>query len=190
MELEEHYGRLLGVNSPWEICHIELKVEDQRLDIWIEYTDDEGSRPECGETCPRYDTRKERSWRHLDTMQFATHLHCEVPQVRCKKHGVRSLSVLAHTHRGRAQNNPKPRIARLSTYSAPRYVRKPKDFLDVSFALVLKPSTTPLESCPLARNQFSNRVRWLRNIRATSFIGSIFDRIVFLHHLSRNRPSK
>ena len=49
MELEEHYGRLLGVNSPWEICHIELKVEDQRLDIWIEYTDDEGSRPECGE---------------------------------------------------------------------------------------------------------------------------------------------
>ena len=65
MELEEHYGQLLGVNSPWEIYRIELKVENQRLDIWIEYADDEGLCPECGATCPRYDTRKERSWRHL-----------------------------------------------------------------------------------------------------------------------------
>ncbi len=30
--------------------------------------------------------------------------------------------------------------------SAPWYVRKPKDFLEVGFALVLKPSTTPLEN--------------------------------------------
>ena len=38
-------------------------------------------------------------------------------------------------------------------------VLKPKDFLEVSFALVLNPSTTPLESCPLARNQLSNNSR-------------------------------
>jgi len=93
MELEEHYGQLLGVNSPWEIYRIELKVENQRLDIWIEYTDDEGPFPECGATCPRYDTRKKCSWRHLDIVQFATYLHCEVPRVRCKRHGVRILSV-------------------------------------------------------------------------------------------------
>ena len=93
MELEEHYGQLLGVNSPWEIYGVELKVEEQRLDIWIEYTGDEGPCPECGAVCPKYDTRKERTWRHLDTLQFATHLHCEVPRVRCKKHGAKSLGV-------------------------------------------------------------------------------------------------
>ncbi|WP_419630878.1 transposase family protein [Thiolapillus sp.] len=34
--------------------------------------DDKGACPECGAACPRHDTRKERTWRHLDTMQFAT----------------------------------------------------------------------------------------------------------------------
>ena len=48
----------------------------------------------------------------------------------------------------------------------------------VSFALVLKPSTMPLENCPLARNQFSKRGRCRLSIFATFFIGSIFERIV------------
>ncbi|WP_419639685.1 transposase family protein, partial [Thiolapillus sp.] len=83
MELEEHYSQLLGINSPWEIYDVELKVDESRLDIWIEYMDDRGACPECGAACPRHDTRKERTWRHLDTMQFATYLHCNVPRVRC-----------------------------------------------------------------------------------------------------------
>ena len=55
--------------------------------------------PECGASCPRHDDRKPRSWRHLDTMQFATYLHCSVPracllrQVRCKKHGAKTVNV-------------------------------------------------------------------------------------------------
>jgi len=93
MELEEHYSQLLGITSPWEIYRVELKLEAQRVEIWIEYTDDEGRCPECGSACSKYDTRKERTWRHLDTMQFATYLHCEVPRVHCDKHGVKSLSV-------------------------------------------------------------------------------------------------
>jgi transposase len=93
MELEDHYGLLLGIESPWEIYRVDLKLEEQRVDIRIEYTDDEGLCPECGDTCPRYDLRKERTWRHLDTMQFSTYLHCEVPRVRCRKHGVKSVSV-------------------------------------------------------------------------------------------------
>ncbi|WP_419595557.1 ISL3 family transposase [Thiolapillus sp.] len=93
MELEEHYSQLLGINSPWEIYDVELKVDESRLDIWIEYMDDKGASPECGAACPRHDTRKERTWRHLDTMQFATYLHCNVPRVRCEKHDVKSIRV-------------------------------------------------------------------------------------------------
>ncbi|WP_419650111.1 hypothetical protein, partial [Thiolapillus sp.] len=37
MKLEEHYSQLLGINSPWEIYDVELKVDESRLDIWIEY---------------------------------------------------------------------------------------------------------------------------------------------------------
>jgi len=93
MELEDHYGQLLGIHSPWDICEVALKLEEQRVDITIEYTDDEGPCPECGASCPKHDTRKQRTWRHLDTMQFSTYLHCEIPRVRCKIHGVKSLSV-------------------------------------------------------------------------------------------------
>ena len=71
MELEEHYAALLGISSPWEIYRVDLKLEEQRVDIVIEYTDDEGLCPECGACCPKYDERKERTWRHLDTMQFS-----------------------------------------------------------------------------------------------------------------------
>jgi len=83
MELEEHYGQLLGVKSSWEIASVDLKMQDQRVDIVIEYTDDQGPCPECGAICPKHDTRKKRTWRHLDTMQFSTYLYCEVPRVRC-----------------------------------------------------------------------------------------------------------
>ena len=89
MELEEHYS----INSPWESYHVELKAEASRLDIWIEYMDDKVVCPECGASCPRHDTRKERTWRHLDTMPFATCLHCMVPRVRCEKRGVKSIRV-------------------------------------------------------------------------------------------------
>jgi transposase len=35
----------------------------------------------------------ERQWRHLDTMQFQTILHCRIPRVKCTDHGVKSIEV-------------------------------------------------------------------------------------------------
>ena len=65
-------------------------------------------------------------------------------------------------------------------------VRKPYDFLVVSLTLLLNPSTVPLERAPFARNQLRINSRWLRKVRATFFIGSSFERIVRVHHWSRN----
>jgi len=93
MELEEHYGQLLGVKSPWEIASVDLKMQAQRVDIVIEYTDDQGPCPECGAICPKHDNRKKRTWRHLDTMQFSTYLYCEVPRVRCETHGAKTVTI-------------------------------------------------------------------------------------------------
>ena len=64
-------------------------------------------------------------------------------------------------------------------------MRKPYDFLVVSFTLLLNPSTIPDESAPFARNQLRINSRWLRRVRATFFIGSSWLRIVLVHHWSR-----
>ena len=32
-------------------------------------------------------------WRHLDTCQFQTHLHAEIPRVPCPTHGVKQVRV-------------------------------------------------------------------------------------------------
>ncbi|MFT6221693.1 MAG: transposase [Candidatus Endobugula sp.] len=64
----------------------------QEVEVIIEYTDDQGACPECGVIYPKHDDRMERTWRHLDTMQFVTKLHCKLPRVRCKNHGVNSLN--------------------------------------------------------------------------------------------------
>ncbi len=43
--------------------------------------------------CPRHDTAPERTWRHLDTMQFKTEIKAAVPRCKCKKCGVKTIAV-------------------------------------------------------------------------------------------------
>jgi len=92
MDIEEHYSQLLGIHTPWKISSVELKMLERRVNIIIEYADDAGECPECGARCPKHDERKTRTWRHLDTMQFATYLTCQLPRVRCKEHGAKTVS--------------------------------------------------------------------------------------------------
>ena len=49
--------------------------------------------PECGQTCPGYDSGETRRWRHLDSMQFMTYLEAALPRCQCPEHGVRSTEV-------------------------------------------------------------------------------------------------
>jgi hypothetical protein len=46
MDIEEHYSQLLGIHSPWQISQVDLKMQEQRVDIEIEYADDVGPCPE------------------------------------------------------------------------------------------------------------------------------------------------
>lgn len=92
MEIEDHYAILLGIHSPWEISSVELNISSSKVDIEIEHADSSGPCPECGAFCPKHDNRERRTWRHLDTMQFGTYLHAEIPRVKCQKHGVKTIS--------------------------------------------------------------------------------------------------
>jgi transposase len=92
MQVEDHYSLLLGITSPWAISNVDLQLEKHQVDIFIEYLSNDGPCPECGTMCPKHDDRNQRTWRHLDTMQFSTFLHCQLPRVRCRDHGVKSLA--------------------------------------------------------------------------------------------------
>ena len=49
--------------------------------------------PECGKQCTVADHAPERTWRHLDTMQFETLIRARVPRSRCPEDGVKTISV-------------------------------------------------------------------------------------------------
>lgn len=94
MDDKELYRQILGVVAPWEIIKIDLAMEQDRVDIYLEwpYLQD-GTCPECGETCKVHDRRKERTWRHLDTCQLKTFIHCRMPRVKCDEHKTITMSV-------------------------------------------------------------------------------------------------
>lgn len=87
----EHYQQLLGLPKDWEVEEVHMSVEDKCVNIHIKYTGETGICPDCQSSCIIYDHQTPRIWRHLDTMQFSTYIHCPVPRVRCIKHGVHTM---------------------------------------------------------------------------------------------------
>lgn len=90
----ELYRHLLGLEPPWTVARVELDPKSQRVDVWAEHGDRKSwPCPECGAACGLHDHDEERTWRHLDSCHFQTHLHARVPRIRCSEHGVRLVRV-------------------------------------------------------------------------------------------------
>ncbi|MBH0188720.1 MAG: ISL3 family transposase [Nitrospira sp.] len=88
------YQYLLGLQSPWTVSRVHLDVQGQCVEVWAEHP--EGAAwecPQCRERLPLYDHAEERTWRHLDSCQFQTHLHARIPRVDCEAHGVVQVTV-------------------------------------------------------------------------------------------------
>lgn len=87
------YAKLLGIEAPWSVSDVDVRLDDGEVEVFIEYASTARlACPTCGADCPGYDTRT-RTWRHLDTMQFRTLLTAEVPRVKCDEHGVKQIGV-------------------------------------------------------------------------------------------------
>ena len=94
MDLNGHYGQLLGLDAHWRVTDVDLALERQRVEIAVEWVGGKDAPcPECGSACALYDLREERRWRHLDTMQFETVIRSRAPRCRCPEHGVQTISV-------------------------------------------------------------------------------------------------
>jgi transposase len=91
--LEEFYGGLLGVESPWEVEEIIRDTTAREVRVIVAYTEGEPPPcPTCGESSPIHD-RKIRRWRHLDSCNHKTIIESEIPRVKCAEHGVLQIPV-------------------------------------------------------------------------------------------------
>lgn len=87
------FETILGITTPWHIARVELTTDEKRVGLWLEHEPIRWPCPECGAELAGFDHAEERTWRHLDTCQFQTHLHAEVPPVQCPTHGVKQVRV-------------------------------------------------------------------------------------------------
>lgn len=94
MQDRQLYQQILGIGSPWLVSRVELDVEAEEVHVYLGHTETATwCCPECGAVCPLHDHQPERTWRHLDTCQYQTLLHAELPRTRCEAHGVRVVQI-------------------------------------------------------------------------------------------------
>ena len=93
-ELRKHYGLLLGIELPWQVEEVDLDLAGKRVGIALAWSPGAKAKcPVCGRAGSLYDLAPERTWRHLDTMQFETIIRARVPRVECPTDGVKTLGV-------------------------------------------------------------------------------------------------
>jgi len=89
MQDRELYRRILGIEAPWYVDSVDLKLEAGEVHVHLAHQDNiDWPCPECGAACQLYDHQPKRQWRHLDTCQYCTILHAEPPRSSCTEHGV------------------------------------------------------------------------------------------------------
>lgn len=87
------FETILGLTAPWHVTRVELKSDAKRVELVLEHDPTRWPCPECGAELATFDHAEARTWRHLDTCQFETHLHAEIPRVQCPTHGVKQVRV-------------------------------------------------------------------------------------------------
>ena len=101
-ELQKHYALLLGIGSPWEVKTVDLNLEGKKVEIELGWQWGAAAKcPECGRECSIHDCAPERTWRHLDTMQFMTLIRARTPRADCPEHGVKTMQVAWAAPQGR-----------------------------------------------------------------------------------------
>jgi transposase len=88
------YARLLGIEDPWRVTEVTLRLDEEQAVVVSVAIDSDASLVclKCRSRCSRDDSR-ERRWRHLDTVQYRTILVEDVPRVQCDEHGVVQIAV-------------------------------------------------------------------------------------------------
>ncbi len=81
MNDKELFAQAIGVQPPWQIKVVHLDVERQRVEVEVECAPTVWADPQTHERVQIHGY-EERSWRHLDTMQFETIIRAKVPRLK------------------------------------------------------------------------------------------------------------
>src|SRR5688500_1734540 len=94
MQDRDLYQRILGIESPWYVESVELKLADGEIHVHLAHQKlPSWPCPECGVDSKLHDHQPDRQWRHLDTCQYQTILHASPPRSDCGEHGPRVVKL-------------------------------------------------------------------------------------------------
>ena len=94
MEDRDLYQRILGIEAPWRVESVDLRLAAGEVHVYLAHEKLENwPCPECEAACKLHDHQPGRRWRHLDTCQYQTILHAEPPRSECGEHGVRVVKL-------------------------------------------------------------------------------------------------
>jgi transposase len=95
MNSTEIFSLALGLESPWEIKSVEMKVTKnsiKELHLHIGYRRGFQFKDKEGNHCPVHDT-KAKEWRHMDFFEHQCYIHCSVPRIKTKEGKIRQIDV-------------------------------------------------------------------------------------------------
>lgn len=90
---EDLYKIILEIDDNWSVTSIDLDDSNNEVNVHISYSKSKAIDPITKEECNLYDHREERSWRHLDTMQYKTYIKCNIPRVKNSSGKVNTIAV-------------------------------------------------------------------------------------------------
>ncbi len=73
-EINTHLSQLLGLDSSWQVSKVDLDPTGNQVVIQLVHSGGKLRCSDCDGECSRKDLAPERTWRHLDTIQFSTEL--------------------------------------------------------------------------------------------------------------------
>lgn len=92
MEDTTLYAMLLGLTPPWRVTRVQVNLDSQRIDVWVEEAP--GTKfpcAACRQPAGVYDHTREQVWRHLDTCQCRTFVHARLPRTACPTDGIKQI---------------------------------------------------------------------------------------------------
>jgi transposase len=93
-DLKEYCSDLLGLDDTWMVDEIDLDLTENKVRILLHHRGGRLTCPDCLGEATGEGSAPQRTWRHLDTMQFATEIVATVPRCRCRRcDGVKTIAV-------------------------------------------------------------------------------------------------
>ena len=72
MFTHQFFDLLLNLEDNWQVKNVEADYKLSEINVFIDFIGNQSEDPDTMEMCKLYDHAPERTWRHLDTMQYKT----------------------------------------------------------------------------------------------------------------------